>query len=105
MDSAFALSMLDGKEAFASFHANYCNRDVLLEADCKRGRGTLSDQQALEVSKAVLGDLELNAIAGLERTQRDEKIRLLRESRLSIRQICRLTGVSRSIVASARTGQ
>lgn len=61
------------------------------------------DERALVAAREVLGDVRPEKVAALPRAERDEAIRRLRGARLSIRQIERITGVSRGIVSRVRT--
>ena len=70
--------------------------------DIGRGRRLVSDGEATAVARAVLGGVAPNAICGLARDDRNAAIRTLRASGLSVRQVERLTGISRGVVASIR---
>jgi REP element-mobilizing transposase RayT len=59
----------------------------------------ISDKHALEVAKAVLGKDGVLAVKGMDRDGRNEALVQLRESGLGVRQIQRLTGVSKSIIS------
>ena len=54
---------------------------------------------------ALLDPVRVEKIASLPKAQRDEMLCKLKDARLSVRQIERLTGISKSVVAKAKTGQ
>lgn len=66
------------------------------------GRRLVSDGEATAVARAALGGVAPNAICGPARDDRNAAIRTLRASGLSVRQVGRLTGISRGVVASIR---
>jgi hypothetical protein len=94
--------MLGGTDGFVEFHGQL---DMTVACcDVGRSRRLVSDESALAIAKAVLGDVSPESVAGLDRDQRNEAIRKLRLAHLSVRQIERLTGVSRGVVAGVRVG-
>ena len=96
-ETELALGMFGSRQSFIDFH-----KTLDLTATCcdiDRARRLLSEEEARNVAAAVLGDIHLESIVGLERSARNDAIRKLRNAHLSVRQIERLTGVSRGIVA------
>ena len=65
--------------------------------------GQLSDTRALELIGEVTGFASPLTLAALDKQERDEFLIALKQKRLSIRQISRLTGISRGIVQNAKT--
>lgn len=94
------LAMLGGPDAFREFHA-VCD-DAAVCLDIGGGRKVIDDDDAMRVAKAALPGLQVENVASLSKGDRDEALRTLRRARLSIRQIERLTGISRNIVAKAK---
>jgi hypothetical protein len=47
----------------------------------------------------ILGKIEPSAVAGLDRRERNSLLMTLRKSGFSIRQIERVTGISRGVIA------
>lgn len=91
------LSMLGGEDGFVRFH------QVVAEApgciDVESGNRGLSPERVREVAEAALGDVSAEEVFSLPRPQRNAALRALRDARLSVRQIERLTGVSRGVVS------
>jgi len=94
VDIDFALSIM-GMERFAAFN-NEKNDDKCLDYD--EGEFRLSDSEAKAIIEKVSKCKDATAFQKLELTKRNKYIRKLREKGLSIRQISRLTGVSKGVV-------
>lgn len=101
VDANFALDLLGGREGFEKFHAVLDVAAACCDAD--RSRRLIGENDAASVAESALGGISPGSVSGLARPERDEAIRKLRAAHLSIRQIERLTGVSRGIVAKAGT--
>ena len=90
------LDMFASDDAFVAFHRE-------LDEDCRldalEGPGPRSETAVRSVAVQALDPIRVEEVAALPRQQRNEAIRTLRSARLSVRQIERLTGVSRGIVA------
>lgn len=93
------LSMLGGIEAFREFHATAGDSKSCL--DLETGRRIVTDDDAMAIARAALPGTQIESISSLSKAERDEALRTLRSARLSVRQIERLTGVSKSVVAKA----
>jgi len=96
VDTSMALDMLGGRDALVAFFNERDSAPGCL--DVGRGRKAVSDEEAIAVAKEALGPISLGRVKGLARDRRNQMLRTLRESGLSIRQIERLTGVSRNVV-------
>jgi REP element-mobilizing transposase RayT len=94
VDTDYIFSMIS-KEAFINC-SNEKHNDECLEFDEYPNR--LSDADAKEIIQKVTGCKNSSEFQALENIQRDEYIKGLRTNGLSIRQICRLTGISFAIV-------
>ncbi len=94
------LSLCGGRENFEAFH------DCLdYAAPCKdigRGRKRIDDGAALKLANRLLCPLSVTDVLSLKKQERNAALVQLRMAGLSIRQIERLTGVSKTIVAEAR---
>ncbi len=99
-ETSFVLGMFDGIDGFVEFHRHLDMTSACCDAG--RSRRLVADENALLVAKAALGSTPIEAVVGLDRAKRDEAIRQLRMVHLSVRQIERLTGVSRGIIARVR---
>ena len=95
-----ALGMLGGERGLREFHSALDYGAAC--CDVGRGRRLVNDSEAQAVAGAVLGGVGPGAVAGLGREARDEALRKLRAAGLSVRQVERLTGVSRGVVARIR---
>lgn len=98
-DTALALTMLGGAGRFAAFHARIDETAVC--CDIHEARKGIADEEAIRCAQAVLGEDNLHQIASLPREQRNAALRKLKAAHLSIRQIERLTGISKSLVAKS----
>lgn len=96
------IDLFGGIGGFVEFHASLDESVACLDVN-RGGRRFLEDGEARLVATSVLGDVRLEEVASLPRPRRDAAIRLMLAARLSIRQVERLTGVSRGIVAGVRT--
>lgn len=94
VDIEFAYSIL-GKEKFIEFN-NEENDDVCLEIEDISFR--MSDKDASEIIKKISKCENTTEFQLIEQKQRDKYIKRLKQKGLSIRQISRLTGVSKGIV-------
>ncbi len=97
-DRARVLSLVGGEEGFARLHAGAEHVDF---ARLDGYRPRIDDAEALEIATARYGDGFADAIAAKPREERDSALRALKNCGLSIRQIERLTGIGRSIIARA----
>lgn len=105
-DCEFVLSLFGTVENFVRFHLEEdqgengsAERRCLDADDAPRPS---KDGRALAAARTALGEVRPEKVAALPRAERDEAIRRLRGARLSIRQIERITGVSRGIVSRVR---
>ncbi len=94
VDIGYALEMM-GKEEFIEFN-NEKNDDVCLEIEDISFR--MSDKDASEIIKKISKCENTTEFQLIEQKQRDKYIKKLKQNGLSIRQISRLTGVSKGIV-------
>ena len=95
-----ALSMLGGLEKFVNFHRLIDNTAPCMELSS--GRRFIHDDDALLIARSALAgtpNARPESLASLPKPERDEALLTLRRSRLSLRQIERLTGISRSTIA------
>ena len=94
VDLDFALSLMK-KEEFISFN-NEKNDDNCLNIDEKDFR--INDIDAKKIIKKISKCDSATEFQQLEQKKRDEYIKKLKDKGLSIRQISRLTGISKGIV-------
>ena len=95
-DTALVLDLLGGMEEFVRF-----SRDM--DQACYRFEGgrRIPDGEMADVSRQVLGGLDLSCVKALDRATRDTRLARLYEVGLSVRQIERLTGVGRGAIECA----
>ncbi|MCI2242675.1 transposase [Adlercreutzia faecimuris] len=99
-DTSLVLEMLGGVSGFKRFHeASDASAPCV---DENRGRRVLDDDSALEAARLLLAPTRVEEVAALPRERRDEALCRLKAAGLSVRQVERLTGVSKSVVAKAR---
>ncbi len=97
-DTEMVLGMLDGREGFIEF--SKATNATATAFPGSRLSGHLSDDEALAIAKAVLGEKGAN-LAACDKAARAAGITLLAERGFSTLQICRITGVSRDICRAA----
>lgn len=96
-NTAFALELLDGPAGFASFHQEDDPAAPCIDAE--RGRMRLTDDDALIVASKILDTYRIESVVSLPKEKRDDALCALKAANLSVRQIERLTGISRSVVS------
>ena len=94
IDIEYAYTLMS-KEEFIEFN-NEKNEDVCLEIEDISFR--ISDKDAAEIIKKISNCENTTEFQLIEKKQRDKYIKKLKHKGLSIRQISRLTGVSKGIV-------
>ena len=99
VETSTALAMLGGVEAFKDFHAHSGKQSFEDDAPM---RTQLATADILSVARRALDGADPLTIKSLPRKERDRDIRLLKSSRLSIRQIALITGISRSAIQRVR---
>ena len=97
VDTSLFVALIGDAEAYAAFVAA-ANDDECLEYDHAR----LSDDEARRVVQEQLGRDSGTALQALGRKERNAQLRTLLDRGLSIRQIERLTGISRGVVQKVR---
>ncbi len=102
-NTSYVLAICGGASEFERFHG------VLDHAACcvdeGRGRRILDSDSALCAARLIVEPFRVEEVAALPKPQRDQMLCRLKEAGLSVRQIERLTGVSKSVVAKAKEGQ
>lgn len=94
----FCEDKIKALEMFIEFNEK-ANEDVYLDEHVKR---RLTDDEAREMIKEVLGKIEIAQVKSLPRHQRNEILRRIKEVRgISQRQASRIVGVSPNLVAKA----
>ena len=100
--TGLVLGILGGEEPEEEF-ARFCSQ-ADFEADVRDGnerQAPLSDGDALDIARGILGEVVFREIASLPKSERDVALAQLKEAGLSIRQIGRLTGIGRGIISRA----
>lgn len=96
-DTRLLLGMLGGTEEFVCFSLEEAAGDSYQP----NVRPRIPDDAAAEVIAGVLGDLPPSRLKSVERSRRDAVLLEFKDAGLSIRQIERLTGIGRNIIARA----
>ena len=94
VDLDFCLNIID-KEQFVEFNNEY-NNDICL--DVVENNYRLNDDEALKIIWKTCKCKSTSDFQKLDKLKRDKCIKKLYDDGLSIRQICRLTGISKKIV-------
>ena len=99
VDNSMALSLCCGEPGFLEFHEQIDQDSICLDIDtCGRSIGT---EALLDIARTVLYGIHVEEVAGLPRLTRNETLRRLKDTGMSLRQIERLTGIPKSTVANA----
>ncbi len=98
-DTDFVLGLFGGLQEFVAFHEQENVRDGFCRIDGYRQR--IDDNEARMIAVRRLGENFADHLKSVDRAQRDSEIALLKDLGLSVRQIERLTGVGRGIIARA----
>ena len=101
MDKEFVYSIIN-KAKFIEFNLEN-NDDICLDIEEQNNR--ISDSEAREIIKQVCGYSNASEIRKLDIAERNKCIKALKDGGLSIRQISRITGVSKYAVEKSQTGQ
>ena len=94
--TGFFLEMLGGPEGLRVF-CSYYEESEIKEID-RITSGRLTDTEAIEVAKQLLGIESPAMIESSNREKRNQQLMLLLDAGLSVRQISRLTGIGRGVV-------
>ena len=94
VDTDFCLGIID-KEQFVEFN-NERNEDICL--DISESVSRLNDYEAMEIVKKISKCKSMSEFQLLDTKKRNDYIKKMYQTGLSIRQISRLTGVSKRIV-------
>ena len=98
----FILSLVGGTDAFVTMHLLPGEDERCLEL----GRrlvpcSTLDDETVLLIARNALGEIEPSDVKTYDRGKRNLLLRTLKATGLSLRQIERITGISKSVIARA----
>jgi len=102
-DTVFVLSMFDesperARQAFADF----VTREKEEYPDFVNSiEPTKTDRQALELIESVVGQNRARTLIRLDKKQRNDQLRKLKDKGLTVRQLESATGISRSVIARA----
>jgi putative transposase len=99
VDTDFVFNLFDGnrekaKKQFKAFHAIE-EKEVCLEVDEKK---KWKDQEAIELIKKVCQVNHSHELQNLDREKQNEYVKQLCTEGLSVRQISRITGISRWVI-------
>lgn len=102
-DTTFVSNLFASREEFMEFHTEDDPSAPCIDID--RGRMCLSDDDAIVAANAVLDECTIESISALPKDERNTALRRLRAANLSVRQIERLTGISRSVISKVCSAQ
>ena len=98
----YVLDIFGGKEQFLRFHAQSHAERRCMDIDGPRNATRpMPDSRALSLARDVLGGMPLADIKAMPKGTRNTLLRRMKDAGLSIRQIERLTGISKNIVEYA----
>ena len=96
LDNQKALDMIGGSDAFVDW-MNMSDETKCLDFYTE-DKLNLKDDDAINKAKILLGINTLSDIGKYKKAERNEAVKTLRKGGLSIRQIERLTGISRGVI-------
>ena len=67
--------------------------------DVDTGSRRMNDETLLRIARSALGEVRIEDVSSLPRAERNDALRALLRAHLSVRQIERLTGVSRGVIS------
>ena len=97
----FVLEVFGGLRAFEEAHLVEDDYVCVIEDADARPAVRMGDDEALRVACAVAGNVPLHELRALRKPERDGHLREMKQRGLSVRQIERITGIGRGIVARA----
>ena len=97
-DTGPILETLGGRAGFADFIASSPQKAFIAPAE---RRSRISDEEAVALAKEILPGSDLGDLKGLPRQERDKALVLLKSEGISVRQLERLTGIGRNVIARA----
>ena len=100
VDAPFVLERFGGNEPFIDFHLKPDEKDDFCTLQPKGPR--IGDAEATDIARRHYGKDFADRIAAMPKEERDHALATLRSAGLSIRQIERLTGIGRNVVAKAK---
>ena len=95
------LAIFGGTEALKRFHQEDGSNDRCLDIKSSFAVRKVTEDQALEIAKQVVGPERVFALKGLPKAERDAALARLKGEGLSARQIVRITGVSLGAISRA----
>lgn len=102
VNAEFANSIVGSKKALLEYFAENMENEEIekeqFERDHPQNRHYLSDEQALEIIRFHAGDIGIHQIVSCSKSKRDELVLILRRKGLNVKQISRLTGISRPTI-------
>lgn len=104
VDTSLVLEMLGDVRAFEQFHLIDRNDMVFMEESTEAGlpkRMRQTDQKVKELILEALEQRRLSSVGDMSRNERDALLASLKDSGATIRQIERLTGISRGVIGRA----
>ena len=103
-DTSLFLNLIGGRNHLEAFHRSRNDSAIFMEESTgagKPGRKRLSDREVREIAKSELGLSNLLDLSTLERGQRDTALAHLKSNGATVRQLERLTGISRGVIGRA----
>ena len=97
VSAGLVLSISGGRQGFIRLSKSARNIECMDIPDSHR----LSDKNAAELARSLLAFEDLHQLQKMEKEDRDRAVRILKMHGMSVRQITRLTGISKTLVAEA----
>lgn len=104
VDTSLVLEMVGGPGSLERLHRIECDGGGFMEESSSDGRARRrrpTDQEVREAARETLGIDSLSGLGRLARKERDAALVALRGAGATVRQVERLTGVSRGVIGRA----
>ena len=101
--TGFVLGVFGGVEEFVRYHDGHAAEADCMDIDAPaQAIWRMPDEDAIALAEKTLGGIKVNDLKTLDRPTRNSAIGDLLSIGMSIRQIERLTGISRGVIQSVR---
>ncbi|MGN0169635.1 MAG: transposase [Lachnospiraceae bacterium] len=101
-DTEKVMAYFDGRSEFETF-VNSASNEECMDISCAK-HTFVSDEMGREMIQKISGCKNVAEFQRLERNERNSYIKKMKEAGLSVRQISRLTGVSKTVVGNVGQG-
>ena len=101
-DTSFVSEVFGGDEEYESFHALPECGDCIDVDKVRSATRAMPDELAIAIARDALAPIEMAQVKSLPKLKRNACVLKMRTAGLSVRQIERLTGISRGVIAEIK---